>query len=185
MSFLQKIGIAVLVIVVLVGAGFGYLWWNDLTVMDFIKTPTEVLDETIYAAQQRDEELFRKGFTKQTVEEMDTIHKFNTNIDPMEFNPEVHWTWEVLMQRMEEEGGFEVVEEPDFYDRWTESKAEVKIGFSGREKTYPFVKEGGVWRIDLISSDRGFQVARSCVREPSQPVCNKPRTFKADETGGF
>ncbi|OIP44512.1 MAG: hypothetical protein AUK47_00880 [Deltaproteobacteria bacterium CG2_30_63_29] len=171
MKSLYKILIGVGVFVLLLGGGLGYLWWNDLTVGDFFKTPTEVLDETIYAAQQEDEALFKKGFSATSREEMDTIHKFNMNIPPEEFDPEIHWTWPTLMKRFEQEGGFDVLDEPSWYDRWTEDKAEVKIEFEGRTKMYPFVKEGMIWRIDLLNSDRGFQLARSCVRDPSGPMC--------------
>ena len=34
-----------------------------------------------------------------------------------------------------------------------------------------FVSEGQLWRIDLLNSDRGFQLARACVRDPAGPMC--------------
>ncbi|MDX9719995.1 MAG: hypothetical protein RBU37_04545 [Myxococcota bacterium] len=175
MKLLAALGIVVLIVV---GVAV-WLWWIEMRPSDFWKTPTTVLDDAVFAAQQSDVDEFRRNFTKATREEMDKVHEFNTNRPPDEIDPELMWTWQTLMSRMAVEGGFTVVEEPDLYDRWTKDKSKVKITFEGRDKIYSFEKQGGAWRINLLDSDPGFSDARACIRD--RAVCPIKKKKPADD----
>lgn len=163
---MKKLLIALGVVVVLLIFAGVFFWWNEITPADFFKTPVQVLDDTVYAAQEQDLEGFKRGFTKDTRRQMDKIHESNKNRPPEEFIPELHWTWEYLQERMAKEGGFEVVKEPDLLDRLTEKVVKVTISFDGREKIYVLKKEMAIWRIDLTETDPGFKEAADCVRDP-------------------
>ncbi len=165
MSWIYKVLIAVGVIAAIGVGTYVYMWWNDIRFMDFFQSPVAVLDTTVYAAQQSDTDTFKRGFTKETIKTMDQVHEFNTNRPPGDFDPKIHWTWDTLMALMAQEGGFDVVEEPSFFDRWSEDTVKVKIAFENREKIYTLVRRGGVWRIDLMNSDPGFSKARNCIRD--------------------
>jgi len=171
-----KIIIGVGITVLLIAGFFFWMWWNDLTIADFFKTPTEVLDETIYYAQEGDEENFKRLFTKESVKGMDEIHIWATGTLESDarklYEPSDLLTWDMLMEEMAQQGGFEVQEDISFSDRWFEGELTltIKFGENGKKKAYRMVKEGGVWQIDL-TQDPAYGRANTCMS--NERICQK------------
>ncbi len=87
---------AVLLLGIVAGA---YMWWFELTPMDFLRTPTGMLDESIYAAQQNDLRAFKRSFTRESFEYMDAMNDSNLNRDSGIRETDdvtLFWTWESL-----------------------------------------------------------------------------------------
>ncbi len=161
----------------------GYMFFMRLTPRDFVRMPEGVLDDAIYAAQQRDLKAFKRTFTKEIQDKMQAMHDNNMNRESgptsVRENPELFWTWDTLMDRMAKQGGFEVKKtSTKFFDYMIDGKAKLEIVYfdkerdKERQKNYTLYRNDMVWRIDL-SADPDF------VKAYNQSV----RTFRTTETG--
>ena len=138
----------------------GYMFFMHLTPRDFVRTPEGVLDDAIYAAQQRDLKAFKRTFTNDIQIKMQAMHDNNTNREDATLNkrdnPDLFWTWDTLMDRMAKQGGFEVKKtSTKFFDYMIDGKAKLDIVYydkerdKQRQKNYTILRNDLVWRIDL------------------------------------
>ncbi len=172
---LKRIGIFIASIIVLSAIAAGYMAWNHLTPADFVRTPTGMLDEAIYAAQQNDLEAFKRSLTKECREYMEAINDSNINRDSAPRQGEdasLFWTWNSLMKKMAKQGGFEVLPaSTKIYDYIADNTAKVYILYHDedtgeeRQKNYTLRREKGVWRIDLKGNPDFVQAYYQSVRE--------------------
>ncbi len=162
--------------IILLGALAGaYMWWYELTPMDFLRTPTGMLDESIYAAQQGDLRAFKRSFTRESFEYMDAMNDSNLNRDSgmrETDDASLFWTWKSLERKMAAQGGFEVLpESTKFYDYLFSSTAKVYILYydkaskKDRQRAYTLRREKGVWRVDLKGNPDFVRAYYQSVRE--------------------
>ncbi|MBQ9816309.1 MAG: hypothetical protein IJM59_02415 [Proteobacteria bacterium] len=170
-------------IVALVICATLYMFFMKLEPRDFVRLPDGVLDDAIYAAQQKDLKGFKRTFTKDIQEKMQAMHDNNMNRDMGitgdSEKEELFWTWDTLMTRMAKQGGFEVKKSSTkFFDYMIDGKAKLEIVYfdkernKERQKNYTLYRNDGVWRID-ISADPDF------VKAYNQSV----RSFRTTESG--
>ena len=134
--------------------------------MDFVRLPEGVLDDAIYAAQQKDLEGFKRTFTIDTRDRIQKMHDSNINRDLGVTSPDeqanLFWTWDTIMDRMAKQGGFEVKSSSTgFLDYMIDGKAKLDIVYvdqatgKERQKNYTLHRNSMIWRID-ISADPDF-----------------------------
>ncbi|MFA5624861.1 MAG: hypothetical protein WC966_07390 [Bradymonadales bacterium] len=158
-----------------------YMYLMRLEPRDFYTMPEGVLDDAIYAAQQKDLKAFKRTFTKEIQEHMDAMHDSNMNRELGATgdteNADLFWTWDTLMGVMAKEGGFVVKPtSTKFLDYIIDGKAKVEIVYfdkgrnKERQKNYTLYRTGGVWRIDLKSNPDFIKAYRQSVRELRSPT---------------
>lgn len=174
---MKKFFMTVGIIIVVVAACALYLYLEKLTPRDFTRMPEGVLDDAIYAAQQKDTLEFKRLFTKEIRERMDEMSDTNTNRDlgatGDSEKEELFWTWDTLMGNMAKEGNFEVKSTvpKDFLDYMIDGKVKLDIVYhdnalnKDRQKNYTLYRNGGVWRIDLKSNPDFVKAYRQSVKE--------------------
>ena len=156
----------VLVVVAVVAATCVYMFLKHLTPHDFICMPDCVLDDAIYAAQQKDVKAFKRSFTEDMQTKIQRMHDSNINREMGTTSPnereDLFWTWDTLMERMAKQGGFEVKpSSTKFLDYTIDGVAKLEIVFydeaqkTERQKNYKVIRNNGVWRLD-ISADPDF-----------------------------
>ncbi len=155
---LTTIGSIIIVIII----ACVYMYLTKLEPRDFVRMPDGVLDDAIYAAQQKDVKQFKRTFTKEMQDRIQQMHDSNMNRDLGATNnnekADLFWTWDTLMARMAKQGGFEVKStSTKFLDYMIEGKAKLEIVYidkernKERQKNYTLYRTGGVWRIDLAA----------------------------------
>ncbi len=175
MSRGKKILIVVGVIVALVAASALYMFLAKLEPRDFVRLPEGVLDDAIYAAQQKDVKAFKRLFTKEMQEKIQTMHDSNMNrelgVTSDRENADLFWTWDTLMERMAKQGGFEVTpQSTKLIDYMVDGTAKIEIVYvdkernKERQKNYTLHRNGGVWRIDLKSDADFVKAYRQSVK---------------------
>ncbi|MCL2326080.1 MAG: hypothetical protein FWC40_06255 [Proteobacteria bacterium] len=161
--------------IVLIAAASLYMFLTKLEPRDFVRLPDGVLDDAIYAAQQKDLKAFKRNFTKDIQDRMQQMHDSNMNRElgstSGKENTDLFWTWDTLMSRMATQGGFEVKKtSTKFIDYIIEGKAKVEIVYvdkargGERQKNYTLHRTGGVWRIDLQSDPDFVKAYNQSVR---------------------
>lgn len=161
--------------ILLIVAAIIYMFLMKLEPRDFVRMPDGVLDDAIYAAQQEDLKGFKRNFTAEIQDRMQQMHDSNINRElgttGKSENEELFWTWPTLMQRMAGQGGFEVKKtSTKFIDYMIEGKAKMEIIYTDRtskterQKNYTLYRNGGVWRIDLLSDPDFIKAYNQSVR---------------------
>jgi len=175
MSRGKKVLVIIGGIIALVAASALYMFLARLEPRDFVRLPDGVLDDAIYAAQQKDVKAFKRLFTKEMQETIQTMHDSNKNREmgttSDRENADLFWTWDTLMERMAKQGGFEVTpQSTKFIDYMVDAKAKVEIVYidkdskKERQKNYTLYRNGGVWRIDLKSDPDFVKAYRQSVK---------------------
>lgn len=161
-------------ILLIVGASI-YMFLMKLEPRDFVRLPDGVLDDAIYAAQQDDLKDFKRKFTVEIQNRMQQMHDSNINRELGSTGKneieELFWTWQTLMTRMSGQGGFEVKKtSTKFIDYMIEGRAKIEILYTDsrskreRQKNYTLHRNGGVWRIDLLSDPDFIKAYNQSVR---------------------
>ncbi len=163
------------IIVLLVILSAVYLFLMRLEPRDFVRMPDGVLDDAIYAAQQKDLKAFKRTFTNDMQERIQKMHDSNMNRElgttSNTENAELFWTWDTLMKRMAKQGGFEVKPtSTKFLDYMIDGVAKVEIVYVDKEqnqqrsKNYTLYRNYGVWRIDLKADPDFVKAYRQSVK---------------------
>lgn len=173
-GWIKKLKIAGIVLGLIVASAL-YMFFMRLEPRDFVRLPDGVLDDAIYAAQQKDLKGFKRTFTNDMQTRIQRMHDSNMNRElgttSDAENSDLFWTWDTLMKRMAKQGGFEVKPtSTKFLDYMIEGKAKVDIVYvdkernTQRQKNYTLYRNGGVWRIDLQSDPDFVKAYRQSVK---------------------
>ncbi len=151
-----------------------YMFLMRLEPRDFVRLPDGVLDDAIYAAQQKDLKAFKRTFTKEIQDKMQLMHDNNVNRESeagRNEQEELFWTWDTLMTRMSKLGGFEVLPtSTKFLDYMIDGKAKLEITYhdedqdKDRHKNFTLYRNDLVWRIDLASDPDFIKAYNQSVR---------------------
>lgn len=184
-KLLKTLKIAGIVVGLIVASAL-YMFFMRLEPRDFVRMPDGVLDDAIYAAQQKDLKGFKRTFTREMQDRIQTMHDSNMNREmgttSNTENAALFWTWDTLMKRMAKQGGFEVKPtSTKFLDYMIDGKAKVEIVYVDKalntqcQKNYTLYRNGGVWRIDLKSDPDFVKAYKQSVKNLDSADLNLDR----------